>query len=141
MQIGEQLTRATIKIFPTNDSKLARFTSEENIFTDRHLPDEREFLEDNRNARLCSVANSAELLRVTFDENLTTILRVWIDAAEDFHQGRLTSAVFPDQRVHLTLLQIQTDAIKRAHTREGLGDVAHLEEWVDWGHSFFVRTS
>src|SRR6185436_543376 len=128
MQIGEQLTRATIKIFPTNDTKLARFASEENIFTYGHFPDEGEFLVDNRNARLFSVAHSAELLRAAFDEDLTTILRVWVDAAEDLHQGRLTSAVFPDQRMHLTLLQIQTDAIKRTNTREGLGDVAHLQK-------------
>src|SRR5258706_12303879 len=99
MQIGEQLTRATIEIFPTNDSKLARLASEENVFTDGHLPDEREFLIDNRNARLFSIANSAELLRAAFYEVLAAILRVWIVASEDFHHGLLPSDVFLAQSV------------------------------------------
>src|SRR5260221_660343 len=92
VQIFEQLARAPVKFFPTNPAELAWLAAEKNVFADCHLPDERQFLIDNRNAGLFRVANTAELLRATFDKNFATILRVWIDAAENLHQRRLTRA-------------------------------------------------
>ena len=37
----KQPARAAIKFFPTNYAKLTGFTSEENVFTNRHLSDKR----------------------------------------------------------------------------------------------------
>src|SRR5436190_22339252 len=125
MQIVKHLTRAAIKFFPANHAELARLASKKNVFTNCHLPDERQLLIDNCYSGLFRIAHAAELLKAAIDENFAAIIWVWIDATEDFHQGRLSGAVLSNQRVNLTLMQIQADAIERTNTREGLRDVPH----------------
>ena len=99
----EQLAGAAIKFFPANHAQPAGLASEKDVFADSHFPDQRQLLIDNCDARLLGVAHAAKLLHAAFDEDLAAILRVRIDAAENFHQRRLAGAVFTDQRVNLTL--------------------------------------
>src|SRR6266513_4945284 len=111
MQIFKHLSRAAIKFFPANHAQLARLASKKNVFTHCQLPDKRQLLIDNCYSGLFRIAHAAELLKAAIDENFASIVWVWIDAAEDFHQGRLSGAVLSNQRVNLTRMPIQAEAI------------------------------
>src|SRR5713101_8591081 len=51
-----------------------------------------------------------------------------IDAGKNLDQGRLSRAVFPDQRMNLSRIQIETNAIQGLNTREHLSDAFHLKK-------------
>ena len=49
-------------------------------------------------------------------------------AGHDLDQGRLASAVFAHQRVHLARLQVERDLLQRANARERFADAGGVEE-------------
>src|SRR5882724_3169989 len=128
MKIAQQLPRATKKFCPTNDAKLSRLPTKENIFRHAHFFHQRKFLKNYGNPCLFSFANAGELLHVALDQNLPTILRMGINSREHFHQRRLARAILTHQSVNFTFMKIERDAVECANTRKTLGDVAHFEE-------------
>jgi len=59
------------------------------------------------------------------DVDLPAVHRV--DALKDLHEGGLARAVAPSQRVHLALLDLQTDVSQDGNAVERLVDPAHLD--------------
>ena len=72
------------------------------------------------------VGDGANNDRLTFDENLAL---VWlIDAAENFHQSGLASAVLADERDGLAAIDFEVNAVERHHAGEALADAPHLQD-------------
>ena len=86
MQLVEKLLGAAIKLFPVDDAEAARLASEEYVFTDVEVLDDREFLEDDGDAGLFGLTHSMEAAGLTVNQNLSIISTVGVDAAQDLHQ-------------------------------------------------------
>src|SRR5713101_5065216 len=112
MKIVEQLLCATIKFFPANYAKLARLPPKKNIFPDAHFLNERQLLEDNRDSSLLGIANTAISLFLSLNQDLTTILRMRINAGQNLHQRRLSGAIFTHQSMYLAFVKIECNPIQ-----------------------------
>ena len=128
MQVSEQLLGTTIQFFPANDAESTRLATQENIFAGAHFLYQRELLVNHGDSGLLRIADTAKTLFVSLDQNLSTVLRMRVNSTKDFHQCRFTGAVFPDQRMNLAPLKIESNTIERTNTGKDLRDVAHLQE-------------
>ena len=54
------------------------------------------------------------------------------ESVKNLHQRRFASAVFPDNRVNLSILQGEVYLIVRRDLSKPFGDVVHVDEW--WIH-------
>src|ERR1044072_5021101 len=85
-KVVKQLPSAPMQFLPANDAEPAGFASEKNVLAEAHLLDERQLLENSRDVCFRGGAHAANLLFVSFDEDLTAILRVRINTSENLHQ-------------------------------------------------------
>jgi hypothetical protein len=68
----------------------------------------------------------ADLLAL--EDDVAGVGPVGVDAGEDLHEGRLAGTVLAADRVDLAGADVERDLGEGLHTRELLGDRAHLED-------------
>src|SRR6185295_13887730 len=100
MQIIKQCPRSPVELFPTNDSKLSWLASQENVFADAHFFYQGQLLKNYRDTSPFRFANAGKFLLCPFDQDPSAILRMRIDAAQNFHKRRLAGAIFTHERVY-----------------------------------------
>ena len=104
----------------------ARFAAEEDIGGDVEIVENVELLMDEGDAEAHRIVDVLDLDGFVGKDDFSGVGLV--DAAEDFHQGRLASAVFAAQADDFGLADIEIDIIERDDARESFGDSAHRQE-------------
>ena len=130
----EGLRRPLERLVPVDDAlPLAQLAAEEDVLGDRHLLHQRQLLVDDGDAGVLAVADAVELLHLPVQDDVAGVRAVRIEAAEDLHQRRFSCAVLADQRVDLSLADLERHVLERADARELLGDVPHLQQVLAHG--------
>ena len=104
----------------------ARRVAEEDVLGDGELGKQQQLLIDRRDAGALGVVGRGEAGLAAVDQDRARVGLV--DARTDLDQRRLAGAVLAEQRMDLAGVHVERDAGERAHARERLLDVAHLEE-------------
>ena len=121
-QAGEDgLRLAAHGLFRQQAQAIAQFAPEEDIFHRVQIGDQRKFLEDDGDAGGDGVVIAVKLACLAVDHDAARVGPV--NAAENFHQGGLASAVLAQQGVDLAGRDRQADAVQGFDTREALGDM------------------
>src|SRR5215813_13732961 len=102
-----------------------RFPSQKNVRRNIQRIDDFQFLMDDPNSELCGFAWRSNDGCSSLNLNGSGIRL--IDTGKDLHQRGFSSAVFTDQRQHLTAADLEMDVIEGSHTRESFCDSRHLE--------------
>ena len=95
-----------------------RLTAHENVLRDRQIEEQRRLLIDDSNPRVTGVRGPAQDNLASVHEE-TSHVRL-MDAAEDFHQGRLAGPVLPDQRMRLAGVQVKRHIFEGVHAGKRL---------------------
>ena len=120
-EVGEQLLGPCPHVAPSHSSKRReRLAVEEDVLHDREVRDERELLEHDTHPP------PGGLVRVLWREGLSTeehpsMVRL-DDARNRLHQSGLTSAVLPQECVHLPGPEVKTHVSQCVNASESLGE-------------------
>ena len=98
----------------------ARFASNEDILRHGQVGHQVELLVDHADAQVLGSTRVGNVDFVAFVNNVPGVF--FINARQDFHQGRFAGAIFAHQGVHFAGLQLKLALVQRQHTREGLGN-------------------
>src|SRR5699024_8964349 len=90
----------------------------------------RELLVNDHDAAVLAVANAAEPAGLALEGDLTLVVAVRVDAGKHLHQGGLSGAVLPADRVDLAAEHLQVDVLQGLDPGERLGDAPHREDGV-----------
>jgi len=101
------------------------FPSKENIVDHGHGIDQRHILVNGRNAGLCCIVGIFEPEGLSFEPDLSFIVRV--DTGKDLDERGFPRTVFACQNMDFTWVEVKTHIIQDFDTGEGLGDVLHNE--------------
>ena len=71
------------------------------------------------------VANGRILQLLAVEYNSTAVAGVY--TGQDIHQSGFSGSVFPQKRMHFSLLNRQRDIFQDLHATEGLIDPAHFQ--------------
>src|SRR5882724_3989475 len=72
------------------------------------------------------------------DSDLAAVFRIWINAAQNLHQGGFARTVLPNQRMDFSMVQVKRHPVQSLYPRKGLGDLAHFKIWcclIGFGHN------
>ena len=100
---------------------------QEDVLSDGHQRDEREFLVDDDDAQRLGVVNAAELPLDAVVDDGALVAAGRVDAAQHLHQRGLAGAVLADEGVYLAPAHRQVHVLQRGNRAEPLGDPAHRQ--------------
>src|SRR5437879_11802997 len=100
---------------------------QKNVLRDRHQRNQRQFLVDDDDAERLGIIDVAKAPLLAAEDGAALVIAVWIDAAENLHQGRLAGAVLADQRMDLPRLHREVDVAQGLNAGKTLAYAAHFE--------------
>ena len=106
--------------------RLCRLVGEDDVLGHGHHRDQHEMLVDHSDPVLDRVARRREGDPLSLDQDLALVGVV--QAVEDVHQRRLSGAVLAEQRVHLSLAQVEVDVVVCKYPGKALRDSPELEQ-------------
>ncbi len=109
------------------DDRRNRSTTENEIFHDRHVLDQREVLIDHADGVGVRVAGARQRDGNAVDADLACVRA--IEAHDALHQSALAGAVLPEEGVHRSGLETQRRSVEHGDTAEALRHIDRLEEW------------
>ena len=112
-----------------HDPGIAILLVDDDIFRDGHIQTERKLLIDRVNARVHGVARVAEIDLCPIDNDLAALIG-WLVAADDLDQRGLSCAVFAQQRMNLTLADVQVDVSKDVDAGKCFADISKLQNII-----------
>jgi hypothetical protein len=105
-----------------------RFASEEDVFSDRHLLHQGQFLINHRQPGLFGVIDGCKTCFGTIHLKASLIAAMRMNAGEQLDQRALARAVFTAQRVDFACLKIKRNILERGDAGEALGQVMGGED-------------
>ena len=99
--LRQEVARAAERHAPVDDAHPGGLVAEEDVFGDRQQRHERQFLMDDDDAEMLAVGDARKAAFLALKDDLPLVGAVGVDAAQDFHQGRLAGAVLAADRVDL----------------------------------------
>ena len=114
-------------------ARLRRLGRKHDVLGDGHDRDQHEVLVHHPDPPRDCVPRRVDPDGLALEED-PAVVRV-VEAVEDVHQGRLPRAVLAQERVHLSLPEVEVDVVVRDDSREALGDAAELENRRFVGHA------
>src|SRR5216683_674830 len=139
MQIGQEFLDATVKLLPVDHAETAWLATKKDIFGNAQLLNQRQFLIDDGDARLLSLANICKAPFGALEHDFATVLRMGIDTGENLHQRRFARPVFANQRMNLALVEVKAHPVQGFNARESLRNALHLKKRT--ASSFEFRVS
>jgi hypothetical protein len=105
---------------------MMRFAAQEDVLREVEERDEREFLEDHRDAEPARIGRRRDLDRLSLVQELAAVGTV--GAAENLDQRRLPGAILAEQHVHLAAADLEADVVQGPDAGKGLADMPQLEQ-------------
>jgi hypothetical protein len=125
-----------------DDPEPCRLVAQNDVLCDRQVRHQGELLVDDHDAPALAVGDVAEVPGLALVDDLARVGSVRIDAAQDFHQGRLARAILAHEGMDLGGRDGQIDVAQRLHARKRLRDAPHFEDGLHGtsSSSFVTRT-
>ncbi len=122
LQTGEDRLRPAVHFRPVElfENAFIQILTDKNVFGDRQLIEQDGLLVNRGDAHLMRRVGGRQLYRNGFVEDLALVGLV--DAGHHFDQRRFARAVFTDQSGDFAGPEFKLHVLKRAYTRENLGD-------------------
>ena len=98
----------------------------EDVFGHAQVGVEIQFLIDDADAVMIGIARGTDMNGLPVHEQLTG--GCLLNARQNFHQGRFARAVFADQDVHLTAINVEIDILEGDGARIDFGDLFGLQQ-------------
>ena len=108
------------------------------VFIDRKLRNQRQFLIDDGNACFFAVMDALILLHFSMKKDVSFIGSIGPYAGEHFHQGGFTGTIFSHKAVDLSTLYFEIHIIQGFYPREDFGDVFHFQNIICLKSSFHI---
>ena len=125
---GEQLAGTSEGAVPIDDAEAGRLVAEEDVLGDRQERHERQFLVDDDDSEVFAFPDIAELDGLALVDDVSRVAPMRVDAAQHFHQRRLTGTVLAADRVDLAGLNREVHVVERFDARKRLGDPPHFQD-------------
>ena len=103
--------------------------AEDDVLCHRVIADQHEMLKDHADALTDRLAGCAELHHLPPDANFALVRSV--KSGNDAHEGGLARAILAEDRVNLTLAQVEVDVIVGKHSGKALGDLSEFKDGLD----------
>jgi hypothetical protein len=132
---GKQFGRLSVELVVVQEQaeRLLRFTSDKDIFCNRQVIHQLQFLMNDADAgRLC-LARAVKIDTLAVIANFSGIFR--IDAGEYLHQRRLSGAVLAHQGMNFAGIQFEADVVQRPDARKTLAQLLNGSEFHGHGPS------
>ena len=123
LDIAQQGSGANSQI-PMADRR--RQVAEEEVLRNAQTGNQRQFLKDHDDAARTGLGHARQGHRFAGDRHGAAVAP--LDTGYHLHQRRLAGAVLPHQRVNLSLVQSEVDALEGLKGAETLGDAPHLQK-------------
>ena len=124
-----ELHRFQAAFLPIDNSVALLFISQENIFHDGKVRDQRQLLMDDDNAFLLTIPDRSKPAFLSFIQNIPRIRTIRINSAQHVHQRRLSCTIFANQRMNRFFLNLDIHLIQSPYTaREFLDDIFHFQQ-------------
>src|SRR6185436_16826701 len=102
MELIESFLGPAVKFFPVNYAESSRFPAQPDVFGNAEILYQRQLLINHRNACLFRIADTGKAADRAFQQYLSVVFGIRINAGENLDQGGFAGTVFPDQRMDFT---------------------------------------
>jgi len=125
VQQPQRLFNLAAHVAAADEAEGRRFDAQEDVFLDREVGRQAQFLVDHRDAGGAGVERPARRVRPALQDHAPGVgLK---GAGEDLHEGALAGAVLADEGVDLAGANVEVHLNQRPGRAEGLGDADHAK--------------
>ena len=127
MAVREQLRGPGVHLVPIDERAAPGQGADKQVLGDAHFRKQRQFLVDDRDPGVLSIARRAQHGAGTVDKDLTVVTAMGMHAREQLDQRRFAGAVLAAQCVHFTRAQLEVDAVQCRDAAEPFDDISSRE--------------